>query len=209
MKNVVGSITRGQGNEILNQIEKAMKAAGVNPEEKASEIIRTNFFSKAISDFLANGKEIKSAILSLISSGETLKLRALDGSKTIRASKNVFYSIDSDFKSYGADEKGGATEEMEVSVYEMAQNANFAQMFGELHKDPETLCLSQHQILEFIDQHKSWLRKDGYATFFLFKSSNQFFVAGVGVEPDPLVLECPRRAKNQTATSRPNATSAI
>ena len=45
----VGSMTRGQGNEILNQIENACKEMGVNPEEITSEFIREKyFFQKSI-----------------------------------------------------------------------------------------------------------------------------------------------------------------
>ena len=178
MTKIVGSISRGQAHEILNQIENAIKASGVNPEEQAREFIRSNFFGNKTKEFFAEAKH-SDPILKLISSGEKLILRPRDGSRTIHSSKNVFSVIDSDFKDYGANEKGEKTGETEVDVYEMTKDANFAEMFSSLNNNPEALCLTQDQILEFIEMHKRWLRTEGYATLFLFKSNNQFFVAYV------------------------------
>ena len=88
------------------------------------------------------------------------------------------------FKNWGADEKGAATKETPVRVWEMAEDATFSQMFGELNVDVEKNCLTQHQILNFIKKYRHWLRTDGYATFFFFKSKGHFFVAGVRVSSD-------------------------
>lgn len=54
-------------------------------------------------------------------------------------------------------------------------------MFGSLGTDLDKLCLTQHQIKTFCEVHKELLRKDGYATFFLFKVDEQFFVVDVYV----------------------------
>lgn len=56
--------------------------------------------------------------------------------------------------------------------------------FGSLSSDLDVLCLTQSQILNFVAKHKSWLRTDGYATFFLFKANNQFFVASGSFDGD-------------------------
>jgi len=131
------------------------------------------------------GKQIeKEMILRIISGSEELKLDAVDGNQTIYNSKGVFTSIDSDFKNYGANTTGSATKETNVDVYEMVKDATFAQMFGSLGNDLDKLCLTQHQILNFISKHKNWLRSDGYATFFLFKSGENFFVANVYFDDD-------------------------
>lgn len=122
------------------------------------------------------------AILRVISGTEKVMLRARDGSRTIRSSKNVFSYIDSDFKNYGADQKGGKTDETEVVVHEMVKDANFAQMFSSLGQNLDALCMTQDQILEFIEMHRRLLRTEGYGTFFLFKSNDEFFVAGVRVQ---------------------------
>ncbi len=131
-------------------------------------------------EFLAGAMRPK-AILKVISVNEKLMLRFRDGSRIISSSEKVFSYIDPDFKNYGADEKGKKTKKTEVVVHKTVENASFAQMFGSLDSNTKALCLTQDQILEFIETHRRQIT-NGYATFFLFKSSNQFFVAGVLVE---------------------------
>lgn len=124
------------------------------------------------------------SILSLISGTEVLKLDPVDGNQTIRTSKNVFSYIDDDFKNYGADQTGSATKESIIEVYEIVKDATLARMFGSLGQELDKLCLTQHQILNFISKHRNWLRTEGYATLFLFKSNDQFFVADVDFNDD-------------------------
>ncbi len=116
-------------------------------------------------------------ILKLISGDEVLKLDCLNGKETIADSKNVFSSIDKDFKNYGANKTSTATKELIVEVYEMAKDTTFTQMFRSLNSDLGKLCLTQHQILNFVQKHRNWLRTEGYATLFLFKAGDQFFIA--------------------------------
>ncbi len=120
-------------------------------------------------------------ILSLLS--EKLIIPSLPaGWTTIVRAKEIFRSfIDSDFKNWGLDKEQDVSEETEVKVYELKQDANFSQMFNSLNTDLEKLCLTQSQIIYFCERHSENLRQDGYATFFLFKENNEFFVAGVGV----------------------------
>ncbi|KKT26652.1 MAG: hypothetical protein UW11_C0007G0001, partial [Parcubacteria group bacterium GW2011_GWA2_43_9b] len=61
------------------------------------------------------------------------------------------------------------------------KDATFSQMFGDLSSDVRRLCLTQHQIKNFVKKHRNWLRTEGYATFFLFESKGHFFVASVDV----------------------------
>lgn len=144
-----------------------------------------NSSEEEINAFLGKVAE-KLQFLKLISGGSKLILRALSGKEVIAKAKNVFVSIDSDFKNWNADQQGPETKETECLVYEMEKDANFAQMFGSLNSDLEKLCMSQHQIIEFAKEHSAQLRKDGYATLFLFKANDQFFVASVRVCPDGL-----------------------
>ena len=119
-------------------------------------------------------------ILRLIS--ETpLVLDPTDGSQVLAEANDTFAYIDSDFRNWNADEPGLATEQTPVCIYEMVEDATFAQMFGSLAPDVAKLCLAQAQIKGFVSKHRQWLRSDGYATFFLFKSHSHFFVARVGV----------------------------
>ena len=123
--------------------------------------------------------------LNLISAGENLIIDACDEPEIIAGSDNIFEAgIDSDFVNWGADEPGESTSETSVEVYEMIENGTYTQIFGSLSRDVEKLCLTQAQIKNFVVKHKQWLRQDGYATFFLFKSKGHFFVANVYVDSD-------------------------
>lgn len=127
---------------------------------------------------------IVETFLKLISGGENLTIDAVDGTEILADAKDVFASIDSDFKNWGTDEPGQSTDEMPVDVHEMENDATFSQMFGELNADVKKLCFTQHQIKNFVKKHRKWLRADGYATFFLFESKGNFFVADVHFDSD-------------------------
>jgi len=131
-------------------------------------------------------KPKKQIYLKLISGSETLFLDECDGQNTIADSKGIFYSIDSDFKNYGANQKGVATPKIPVEVYEQVKDGKLSKIFGSLNSDLYKLCLTQAQILNFIKNHKNWLRLDGLATFFLFESCEKFFVANMRVDSDGL-----------------------
>ncbi len=119
----------------------------------------------------------KETIVRLISGDQILTIDAVDGTEILADAKDLFSYIDSDFINYNANEKGPATPETSVGVYELTQNATFSQMFGELNKDIKKLCLTQHQIKNFVKKYRKWLRAEGYGTFFLFESKGNFFVA--------------------------------
>lgn len=119
----------------------------------------------------------------LLSRGESIIIADCDGQETLANAKDVFKSyIDDGFKNWKINNKSVATEETPVEVRELVKDATFVQMFGSLGTDLDKLCLTQHQIKMFCKKHSNWLRTDGYATFFLFKENNQFFVARVYVE---------------------------
>lgn len=126
----------------------------------------------------------KNPFLKLLSGGENLILDACDGKITIAQARNIFSWIDPDFKNWNTDNPGSATEKTPVIVYEMRKDATFSQMFGSFEQNLSNLCLEQDQILNFVQKYRNWLRKDGYATFFLFKANNNFFVAYVSVFSD-------------------------
>lgn len=124
---------------------------------------------------------------------DTTILNKCSGKRIISKAKSSFPSwIDSDFENYGLEHTSKATEKTDVSVYEMVKDATFVQMFGSLNPDLDKLCLTQDQIIEFCKEHRSRLRTDGYATFFLFKQDDQFCVAGVGVCADGLSVDVRR-----------------
>lgn len=150
---------------------------------------------EGVQRFLAGETVVKLAervsnILRLLSGGETITIGKCDGAQTLAHANDVFKSgIDPDFKNWNLDKYGNATEETAVAVHELVQDAIFAQMFGSLGNDLDKLCMTQHQIKTFCEQHSSWLCTDGYATFFLFKENYEFFVACVCVGPDGLEVD--------------------
>lgn len=102
------------------------------------------------------------------------------GTETLAEAGDVFTGyVDSDFRNWGLNEPSAPTPPTKVNVYEMAEDATFAQMFGSLSSDTAKLCLTQAQIKRFVKEHRKHLRSDGYATFFLFKVGDNFFVADV------------------------------
>lgn len=121
-------------------------------------------------------------IVKLISGAEVLELDETDGKETIAEAKATFTGyLDSDFKNYGANVPSSATGKMNVTVHKMIKDGTFAQIFGGMSDDLNSLCLTQPQIIQFVKKHRKWLRTDGYGTFFLFKVGDEFFVAGVRV----------------------------
>lgn len=127
--------------------------------------------------------------LKLLFGAETLMLDALDGKETLATAKEVFPSgIDGNFKNWGTNKPGIATKEQAVDVQELVKDGTFAQMFGSLGTDLDKLCLTQSQIKNFCKKHPQWLRQNGYATFFLFKVEDQFFVAKVLVNSGGLYV---------------------
>lgn len=117
-----------------------------------------------------------------------IKIKATEGKKTI-ARSDLFSYIDSDFENYGTDKIGNPTEEINLAVLEMGKDATLAQIFS----DKESMALSQEQILDFCENHRDKLRQDGYATFFLFKVGEKFFVAYVYVRDDGRLWVCAGR----------------
>lgn len=133
-------------------------------------------------------------ILRRLYENETIIIAPCDGSRFIGTQDQVFKGhIDSSFKSWNLNRSGKSTEATEVSVHEMTKNATFTQMFGSLGvPDLNKLCLSQDQIVEFCKNHPQRLRSEGYATFFLFKENENFFVADVRVSAAGLYVRVDR-----------------
>ena len=124
----------------------------------------------------------KSSIFRLISGGKKIVIRATSGSKTIAQAKDIFtWGIDSDFVNWGLDVLGEAKPETPVEVHEMVEDGDFETIYDSLGRNLDDLCFEQEQIVIFVQDHKGWLRKDGCATFFLFKKNNEFFVASVNL----------------------------
>ena len=187
-KKEVEAIVSGMGvfmAFISNLVELVKKFGGTMENIYRLATPDGNETLEAIARIIAGGvKNVKNEFLKLISGNETLVIDNCDGSEGLANASDLFAWIDSDFRNYGADQKGQATGETSVRVHEMTRNATFSQMFVSLNADMEKICLTPHQIKKFVKKYRNWLRIDGYATFFLFKLNNQFFVAGVSFDSD-------------------------
>jgi hypothetical protein len=146
------------------------------PTEKGNPLVR------ACAEKIVEVTENSQIELKLISGNYTLILNAADGSEILVEKSDLFAYIDPD--SSKCDEKGSATEETPVVVYEMAnKDSTLTEMYGSLTADVSKLCLTQAQIIGFVKQYRDWFGR--YKTFFLFKSNNNLFVAGVSVRQYP------------------------
>ena len=113
--------------------------------------------------------------------GEEIMVAETDGSETMAGAKKVFTGyLDGDFKNWKTNQPSSATKAQPVMVYEMREDARFAEMFGSLG-DLDKLIMTQSQIIKFCVDHRDKLRQEGYGTFFLFKVGEEFFVAHVHV----------------------------
>lgn len=70
------------------------------------------------------------------------------------------------------------------AVYEMVSSGTFTQLFGSLGDLNRLSFASRKQVDEFCRVHRDKLRTGGYATFFLYKEGENFFVADVYIHSD-------------------------
>lgn len=129
---------------------------------------------------LRKAAEKPNPILRRLYEEERIVIGPTDGSETIAQASNVFTGgIDPDFINWDLDHPCEPTEEREVEVQEMAESATFAGMFAFLLPDLDSLVLTQHQVKSFCREHRDKLHPEGWATFFLLKEGEEFFVANV------------------------------
>lgn len=123
--------------------------------------------------------------LNLISGGQELVIDRYQGTRIIANSNDVFDFIDPNFRNWRADEIDVTdTPATPVNVFELTKDGNLSDIFGSFSVDYNKLCLTQGQIIGFVEKYRAWLRTDGFGTFFLFKSHGKFFVASVGFFSD-------------------------
>ncbi len=191
-------MTSNQKKQILRVVED--KLIKLNPSRTGAQTVLKKGKELQVK-FGEIFSELLHPILKLISEGESIILDSEDGTKTLAKAKDLFSWIDSDFNNYGTDQKGAPTKETALQVYEMNEDATFSKMFGSLDSDLTKFCLTQAQIKQFVKRHKNWLRGEGYGTFFLFESNNQFFVAYVDVHSDDALEVSVHRFENSNVWS--------
>ena len=115
-----------------------------------------------------------------MSKPDEIILPETDGKRTLAEASDVFTRyLDPNFRELNTGITGERSGKLPVSIYEMRQDANFQEMFTSLSGDLDKLVLPQDKIIAFCENHRDQLRADGYATFFLFKVKEKFFVAYV------------------------------
>lgn len=183
----------GQGLELASIINKALasivKKTNADSDEVQAVIGKPGVIFKLVESLFEENKTSKEnpSITQLISSNEKLMIEALDGKEYIFNAKKIFKSyIDSDFKNLGLNQSDSVTAETLVDVSEIVENATFTQIFTSITTDLDKLVLTQNQIIRFCEKHPTWLRQDGYGTFFLIKENNEYFVVRVYVHSDSL-----------------------
>lgn len=184
-------VTDATRKAIGTAIDELAEAGVVNTENLQRLLARGNELAASITGLvnqkLAEFAENIAGCLKLISGADVLTLDSTDGTEIISNAKETFPSwIDGDFNAYGCDVKGEPTDKQKVQVHEMIKDGNFKAIFGGLYENLDSLCLTQPQIIQFAKKHRQWLRDGGYATLFLFKVGDEFFVACVRVYSDGL-----------------------
>src|SRR3989344_2680195 len=109
-----------------------------------------------------------------------LIIPATDGKENL-SDPSVFPGwVDPDLERWGCNVVSKAKLETPVAVHELCANGTFQQIFGGQGIDLDQLCLTPHQIKQFVIKYPEHLHPQGFGIFFLFKVDEQFFVAGVG-----------------------------
>ena len=125
-------------------------------------------------------------ILKLISAGKRVVIGATAGTETLASTNDVFSSVSPDFKNWGCDKAELATPDVAVEVYEQIEDADYPKIFGGLGQSLDRLTLTTPQIKSFVVNHaKDYLLEAEWTCFrFLFKVSNELFIADVRVLSD-------------------------
>ncbi len=185
---VVSDATRKATGTAIDELAEAGVVNSENLQrllKRGDELVAS--ITTLVKQKLAEFAENIAGCLKLISGAEVLTLESTDGKEIISKAKDDFPGwIDGDFKGYGCDVKSEPTAEVKVQVHEMIKDGDFRMIFGGLSNNLDTLCLTQPQIIQFVKKYRTWLRDGGYATFFLFKVGDEFFVAHVRVFSDGL-----------------------
>lgn len=136
----------------------------------------------------------KNRKLELISHSRGLVVSATDGKETIAKANVVFRGwIDVSVKKNRLNFNGRPTKKTPVEVHELVEDGTFKDIFGCLNRELDDLCLSQSQIVEFVNVNgnRGWIDPEGCGTFFLFKEEGEYFVAHVlhdRTQPFPGIL---------------------
>ncbi len=186
----MGTTSKQQGNKLAGTLVEFQDGFLKLSSEDSQWAIQNGkdavaLIVKAITERSKNTSVGGTSITRLIESG--IMIEALDGKAYISNAKNTFKSgIGSNLKNWKLDQKGNATEETLLDIHEIVEDARFSQIFSSINPDLDKLVMTQSQIIRFCEKHPTLLRQEGYATFFLIKENDEYFVVRVYVYSDGL-----------------------
>ncbi|MFC1622434.1 hypothetical protein ACFL1Y_00350 [Patescibacteria group bacterium] len=125
------------------------------------------------------------SLLKPSSTPESLIIAKTKGNRIISDQTKMFNAwIDPDFNNWKADEPGQNRPKTKVNIYEVIGSGTYSDLFNSLNNNIKDLCLTQSQIISFIQKYQTWLKKERLGTFFLFESYDCFFVARIYMYPN-------------------------
>jgi hypothetical protein len=179
----------GQGLELAGIIIKAVATAAkklsISDEDVQKVVHKPGVIFNLVEGLFVSEVITKPSITRLIESG--VMIEKCDGKAYISDAKNIFKSyINLSFRDFFLNKKDQATEETLLDIHEIVESANCSQIFLSLNTDLDKLVMTQNQIIRFCEKYSTLLRKKGFATFFLVKENNEYFVVLVTMHPGGL-----------------------
>lgn len=174
MKQILRFTIEEAKNELKAVFQKDSRFEVEIQISEITDLVKTSVSQDVVS-------KIDTNILSIVKNG--LIIPKTDGKQIIYQAKKTFKSyIDQDFKNWELGVKQKPTKEIKVNVFEAIRSFKFTDIFT----NPEKQAITQSQIIKFCEKHTTDLRQDGFATFFLTKVGDQYFVVNVRVDSDGL-----------------------
>ncbi len=170
-------MTRGQGNEICNQIDNAFKELNLE-NEFLSNLIRDKFFFNQTKEILKktiNGSSPKTSFSKLTKDNFTCP--ATNG-KYDRTDLTSFFTgyLSSNIEDYSANHDDIATLAIECHTQKLVKNATFLKMYDELiilvEDEAKIWWQSKSQIKAVMESNPDKFIKDGRCYFFFYKNQS-------------------------------------
>lgn len=136
----------------------------MNTDNEKKLIFKGNYYLK----LLLSDNQI---IINATDGVAKIAYQLLPGEKNI----NDFKWIDSDFKKLTDNQLVTPTKTTEVGVYNLLKTATFKEVINSILVEPDELCLTQSQIIDFCVNQKAFIKKKCYGTVFLIKSDQEFY----------------------------------
>ncbi len=129
-------------------------------------------------------------IVKLIPPGKTLIIEASDGQRIIANAFKVFKSgISPEFKKYGSNINCLPSRETLLVVYELTVDIKTCDVFPNIYHNLDKMVLTQEQIIRLCERFPEVLCQKGYATLFLTKELDYYFIVSVYAHSSGLYVD--------------------